>query len=77
MPGKKYIPKCKVIEEEFTYQGNQIKVLKVGINVAELQKFEKNGYVNVTIAKRREIGKYGDTHSMYLNEYEKNEDLPF
>ena len=78
MPEKQYINKCKVKEEVFTYQGNQIKVLKVGLNMEELQKFEKNGYVNVTISKRREVGKYGDTHSMYLNEYEpKKEDTPF
>lgn len=47
------------------------------------------GYVKLTIGKRKDVGQYGQTHSVRLNEYKKDdqdnskpkeeedEDLPF
>jgi len=46
------------------------------------------GYINLTISKRKEVGQYGDTHSIVLNEYKPKskdegvsdisiEDVPF
>lgn len=48
----------------------------------------EKGYINMTMSKRKEVGQYGDTHSLTLNEYKPKqevkqeedvsvEDLPF
>jgi hypothetical protein len=50
-------------------------VLNIGIKADDLAEFcqqhtNARGYVNLTISKRRDIGQYGDTHSVYLDTYE-------
>lgn len=50
--------------------------LSVGVNVEKFvewltaQKPNAKGYVNLTISARKEIGKYGETHSVYLDTYQ-------
>jgi len=29
----------------------------------------KGGWINLTCAKRKEVGKYGETHSIYVNDW--------
>ncbi len=42
----------------------------LSFNLEKLQQYaNEKGYVNVTMSKRREVGQYGDTHYMTLNEF--------
>ena len=80
MEEKQYINKCKIVEREFTYQGDQIKVLNVALNVDELVEIaDPSGWINLTIAKRREPSEKGATHYAYRNEFKPKTDngLPF
>jgi len=50
---------------------------KVETLIAEIQKNEKNGYINLEINERKEVGKYGETHSVTINDFEpRKQDLP-
>tara|TARA_R100000808_G_scaffold11048_1_gene28794 strand:+ start:646 stop:813 length:168 start_codon:yes stop_codon:yes gene_type:complete len=55
--------------------------MNCAFNVDELQSIAQNGWVNITIAKRREPSEKGATHYAYMNEYKPKEtqsdELPF
>lgn len=36
----------------------------------------EKGYFNLDINKRRDVGKYGETHSMTVNDWKPNDNLP-
>jgi hypothetical protein len=66
---KIYVPKCSVKEHEFRNGGS---ILKMGIHAETMIAFLKEhanekGYVNLAIGKRKEQGKYGDTHAVTLD----------
>jgi len=63
-------------------------VLNAAFKVDDLKKNSKKGWVNITIAERREPSEKGATHYAYVNEFEPkkkeqfnshagDEDLPF
>jgi len=77
MPEKQYINKCKIVEKTFDDGGS---LLNVALNVDELVEIaEPSGWVNLTIAKRREPSEKGATHYAYRNEFKPKTDdgLPF
>ncbi len=42
----------------------------ISFNIEKLKQYaNEQGYVNLTMSKRREVGQYGDTHYFTLNEY--------
>ena len=43
-------------------------VINIRVRVADLTPNEK-GYCNITVATRREPDKYGNTHTVYLNDF--------
>ena len=66
---KTYINGLTVKQVDFKDGGN---ILKVGVNVAKLieqlqQNTNEKGYVNLAISKRKEPGKYGETHCVWLD----------
>lgn len=49
-------------------------VINIGIKVEDLADFcrkhkNERGYLNLTLTPRREVGQYGDTHSISLDTY--------
>jgi hypothetical protein len=71
-PKKKIYLKCQA--KEFAFPNGGV-VINVGVRAEELIAFahqhgNSNGYVNLTISKRREPSQYGQTHSVYLDTYE-------
>ncbi len=73
MADKTYL-KCSAKERKFSNGGS---VINVGIKREDLAEFvrkhtNERGYVNLTIAPRREVGQYGDTHSVYLDTFIKS-----
>ena len=78
MPERQYIQKCKIVEKTFDDGGS---LLNVSINVAELVEIaDPTGWINLTIAKRREPSEKGATHYAYKNEFKpktEEEGLPF
>ncbi len=80
MPEKQYINKCKIVEKEFDNGGS---VLNCAFSIDELKSMAENGWVNITVAKRREPSEKGATHYAYKNEYKPKEtqaqsdELPF
>ena len=66
---------CK--EKEFNNGGS---IIKVSISKADFNELEENdkGYVNLVVAKRKEVGQFGDTHYIYLDDFKpKKSVLPF
>jgi hypothetical protein len=66
---KIYVPKASAKETVFPDGG---KLLKIGFHAASLSEFVKNhanekGYVNFVITRRREVGQFGETHSVTLD----------
>jgi hypothetical protein len=64
--------KCSAKEYKFTSGGS---VLNVGVRVDEIIAFAKEhgnerGYLNLTVSQRKEVGQYGQTHSVYLDAYD-------
>ena len=77
MEEKQYINKCKIVEKTFDDGGS---LLNIALNVDELVEIaEPSGWVNLTIAKRREPSEKGATHYAYRNEFKPKTDdgLPF
>lgn len=82
MADKVYL-KCSAKQKDFEWGS----VINVGIKVEDLAAFVKahkneRGYINLTISPRREIGQYGDTHSITLDTYQpsgrrQTSDAPF
>ena len=83
MPEKQYVNKCKIVEKEFDNEGWSGSVMNCAFNVDELQSMSQNGWVNITIAKRREPSEKGATHYAYKKEYKpkdsqtQSDELPF
>lgn len=81
MADKVYL-KCSAKEKTFDNGGS---IIKIGIKVEDLAAFVKahkneRGYINLAISPRREVGQYGDTHSVYLdatNASRRESDVPF
>ena len=74
---RNYINKCKIVEKVFEDNGY---LLNVYINVDELVEMaDSDGWVNLTIAKRREPSEKGATHYAYKNDFKPKTDdgLPF
>ena len=72
--------KCSAKAKTFSNGGT---VINLGVKVEDLAEFcrkhkNERGYVNLIVAERREVGQYGDTHSVYLDTYQpKRDDTPF
>ena len=50
-------------------------VINLGVKATELIAFaqahaNERGYVNLTVSQRKEVGQYGDTHSVTLDTFE-------
>jgi hypothetical protein len=72
-----YVPGVQIKEHKF----DDGSVLNVGINLEKFAPFVKTNknernYINLRISKRKTVGEFGDTHSIYLNTWTppKNED---
>tara|TARA_R110000824_G_scaffold162894_1_gene338655 strand:- start:20 stop:307 length:288 start_codon:yes stop_codon:yes gene_type:complete len=77
-PKPKTYLNCQAKEFLFPSGGT---VINLGVRAEELIAFahqhgNQRGYVNLTISKRREVGQYGQTHSVYLDTYEPKTDAP-
>lgn len=68
---KVYVPKASAKEISFDGGGS---LIRLGFRVEELLDFihqhaTPSGYLNLTLGKRRDVGKFGETHSVYLDTY--------
>mgnify|MGYP003652977729 CR=1 FL=1 len=44
--------------------------MNVSVNLEKLQEFvNEKGYVNMVVSPRKEVGQYGETHSVTLNDW--------
>ena len=64
--------KCSAKAKTFDNGGQ---VIKLGFKVDDLIALAKKhvnerGYLNLVIGERREVGQYGDTHSVALDDYQ-------
>lgn len=51
-------------------EGQYGEFFNISLNVEDLAQYiNDKGYVNITMSKRKEVGKFWDTHSLILNEY--------
>ena len=67
-----YINQCSLREKVFDNGGS---LINAAFKVSELQEHaDNNGWVNIVIAKRREISDKGATHYAYKSEYEPRVD---
>jgi hypothetical protein len=81
MAKDKIFLKCSAKQKTFDNGGS---LLSVGVKADDLIAFAKQhangrGYVNLVIQERREVGQYGDTHTVSLDTYEpkaKHDDAP-
>jgi hypothetical protein len=63
--------KCSAKQKQFDNGGS---VINLGVKAMDLIAFaqahtNERGYVNMVISERREVGQYGDTHSVSLDTY--------
>ena len=63
---KQYVNGCKIVKKEFDNGGS---VLNCYFKLDDIQEMSENGWVNLTIAKRREPSDNGATHYAYKNEF--------
>jgi len=68
---EKIFLKCSAKQKRFDNGGS---VINLGVKVADLVAFaqehtNERGYLNLVINERREVGQYGDTHSVTLDTY--------
>lgn len=69
---KIYVPKSSAKQVDFR-NGNSI--LKLSFKVEEFVAFlqqnaNARGYVNLGVSKRKEVGKFGDTHCIWLDTWQ-------
>jgi hypothetical protein len=69
---KTYVPRCSARATTFRDGGS---VLRISFDADALIEFVKNhtnakGRINLGVSKRREEGKYGETHTVWLNTWE-------
>lgn len=49
-------------------------LINFGLNIEQLKEVaDEKGWVNLTMGARRETDQYGNTHSIWLNDYKKPE----
>ena len=64
-----YINQCSLREKVFDNGGS---LINAAFKVSELQEHaDENGWVNIVIAKRREVSEKGATHYAYKREYQR------
>ena len=64
-----YINQCSLREKVFDNGGS---LINAAFKVSELQEHaDENGWVNIVIAKRREVSEKGATHYAYKSEYQR------
>ena len=64
-----YINQCSLREKVFDNGGS---LINAAFKVSELQEHaDENGWVNLVIAKRREVSEKGATHYAYKSEYQR------
>ena len=64
-----YINQCSLREKVFENGGS---LINAAFKVSELQEHaDENGWVNIVIAKRREVSEKGATHYAYKSEYQR------
>ena len=51
-------------------------LFNANFKMEDLQKIAKNGWVNITIAERKEPSEKGATHYAYVNDYEPKTKTP-
>jgi len=77
MPEKQYVNGIYIKEKVFADGGS---LLNISISKAAIKEFAENlddkGYAKITIAKRKEADKYGNTHYSYYNSYEPKQTQP-
>ena len=66
---EKIFLKCSAKEKTFANGGS---LLNIGVKVADLLEFaqrhaNERGYLNLCVQSRRELGKFGDTHTVSLD----------
>ena len=69
---KTFVDSMWLEEKQFTNGGSILKVSMISDKMIEFLQKNKNskGYVKIVIAKRRELGKNGETHYAYLDIWE-------
>jgi len=66
-----YINQCSLREKVFDNGGS---LINAAFKVSELQEHaDENGWVNIVIAKRREVSEKGATHYAYKSEYQRQD----
>ena len=69
-----YINQCSLREKVFDNGGS---LINAAFKVSEIQEHaDENGWVNLVIAKRREISEKGATHYAYKSEYQRQNSQP-
>ena len=69
-----YINQCSLREKTFDNGGS---LINAAFKVSELQDHaDENGWVNIVIAKRREVSEKGATHYAYKSEYQRQNTQP-
>ena len=69
-----YINQCSLREKTFDNGGS---LINAAFKVSELQEHvDENGWVNLVIAKRREVSEKGATHYAYKSEYQRQNSQP-
>ena len=69
-----YINQCSLREKVFDNGGS---LINAAFKVSELQEHaDENGWVNLVIAKRREVSEKGATHYAYKSEYQRQNSQP-
>lgn len=84
MTEKIYVPKASAKEVKFSNGGSMLKLSFKAEDVMAFIRQHTNakGYINLNISPRRDVGKYGETHSVYLDTYQPkpkadDSDVPF
>ena len=66
-----YINQCSLKEKVFDNGGS---LINAAFKVSELEEHaDENGWVNIVIAKRREVSEKGATHYAYKSEYQRQD----
>jgi len=69
-PAILYVPKSKAVERDGRYG----KFLCLSFKAKELRDFinehvNADGYINLNVSPRKQLGEYGDSHSISLNQW--------
>lgn len=68
---KTYVPRTSVRERTFPDGGSLINIVADAHELAEFvqNRAAADGRIRLCITKRREVGKYGETHCLWLDTY--------